>query len=62
MSDCLKNYFKAWNQELRGFSPKKWSLVSFFLPLAVIPVAVKGAQYAAKEIKKAVEKKKAKKK
>ncbi|MFW9880527.1 MAG: hypothetical protein ACFFG0_46250 [Candidatus Thorarchaeota archaeon] len=61
MPDYINKYFKGWKQELGGFSPKGWSFVSFIAPLVAIPLAVKGAQYAAKEIKKAVDKNKAKK-
>lgn len=60
MQDCFNNYLKAWKQEL-GYSPKGWSFLSFVAPLVAVPLAIKGAQYAAKKIKKAVDKNKARK-
>lgn len=61
MPDCFDKYFKAWKQQFGGFSPEGWSFVSFIAPLIAIPLAVKGAQYAAKEVKKAVDKNKTRK-
>jgi len=58
VSECIKNYKHGWKREIKGFSPKAWGFVSFVLPLMLVPLAVKGAQMAAKEIKKAMDKKK----
>lgn len=58
MSKCIEDYAKGWKQELKGFSPKSWGFVSFILPLMAVPLAIKGAQFAAKEIKKHMDKKK----
>ncbi|MHA2392015.1 MAG: hypothetical protein ACXAEX_08585 [Promethearchaeota archaeon] len=41
-----------------GFNRKT---LSFVLPLALVPIAVKGAQYIGKKIKEKVDKKKGKK-
>ena len=60
MSECIKNYGKSWKNEFKKFSPQGWSFVSFILPLMVVPLAVKGVQMAATEIKKAVDKNKKK--
>jgi hypothetical protein len=40
------------------YSPEAWSFVSFVLPLVLIPLAIKGATMVAKEVKKAIDKKK----
>ena len=58
MSNCIKNYASSWKSEFKRFSPKGWSFVSFIVPLVLIPAAVKGATMLAKEVKKAMDKKK----
>ena len=60
MSECIKNYGKAWKNEFKKFSPTAWSFVSFILPLALIPAGVKAVTTVAKEVKKAVDKNKKK--
>lgn len=57
----MTNYIEKWKRELQRFSPQGWGFVSFILPLMAVPLAIKGAQLAAKEIKKAIDKNKRKK-
>ena len=54
----MKNYKHGWKREIKGFSPKLWGFVSFILPLMAVPLAIKGVTYVAKEVKKAMDKKK----
>ena len=58
ISECIKNYKQGWKREVKGFSPKLWGFVSFILPLMAVPLAIKGVTYVAKEVKKAMDKKK----
>jgi len=60
MSECIKNYGKAWKNEFKKFSPQGWSFVSFVLPLVLIPAGIKVAKMAATEVKKAIDKNKKK--
>ncbi|MCP4762577.1 MAG: hypothetical protein GY870_12425 [archaeon] len=63
MPNYMDNYVEKWIREgqhikkgVKRFSPTGWSFVSFMLPLMAVPLAVKGATYAAKAIKKELDK------
>lgn len=50
------NYINQWKQALQTYSPRLYAVMSFFLPLAAIPIATtiakKGYEYAKKKMKK----------
>lgn len=48
-------YVRRWAQELMTYAPRAWAVMSFILPLVVVPIAAKvakkGYEYAKKKMK-----------
>lgn len=45
-------YMNKWKQELQSFLPKGWAVMSFLLPLVLVPLAAKAAKKGYKYAKK----------